>query len=64
MLGGKELSGLPTFQSPAFVLLTDDLAASYAFMKEQGADLVTEIEYDHWFVFRDPDGNLLMVCRA
>ena len=29
----------------------------------QGAEIVTEIENDHWFAFRDPDGNLLMVCR-
>jgi predicted enzyme related to lactoylglutathione lyase len=64
MWGGKEPGGPPTFQTPAFMLLTDDLAASYTFMKEQGAELVTEIEYDHWFAFRDPDGNLLMVCKA
>ncbi|MDQ1913828.1 pentapeptide repeat-containing protein [Paenibacillus sp. GD4] len=64
MWGGKEPGGPPTFQTPGFMLLTDDLAASYKYMKEQGAELVTEIEYDHWFAFRDPDGNLLMVCKA
>jgi hypothetical protein len=41
-----------------------DLAASFSFMKEKGGELVTKIEHDHWFAFRDPDGNLLMVCRA
>ncbi|WP_201008920.1 VOC family protein [Paenibacillus glycanilyticus] len=64
MWGGEEPGGPPTFKTPAFMLLTDDLAASYTFMKEQGAELVTAIEHDHWFAFRDPDGNLLMVCRT
>lgn len=64
MWGGNEIGGPPTFQTPAFMFLTDDLAASYAFMKKQGAETVTEIEHDHWFAFRDPDGNLLMICRA
>jgi len=63
MWGGKEPGGPPTFQTPAFMLLTKDIEASYSFMKEQGVELVTEIENGHWFVFRDPDGNLLMVCR-
>jgi catechol 2,3-dioxygenase-like lactoylglutathione lyase family enzyme len=62
MWGGKESSGPPVFQTPAFMFLTADLAAAYYFLKEQGAQLVTEIENDHWFAFRDPDGNLLMVC--
>jgi catechol 2,3-dioxygenase-like lactoylglutathione lyase family enzyme len=61
--GGKEPGGPPTFQTPAFMFLTNDLVASYAFMEEHGAEIVTEIENDHWFAFRDPDGNLLMVCR-
>nr|WP_248930794.1 VOC family protein [Paenibacillus hamazuiensis] len=64
MWGGKEAGGAPTFKTPAFMFLTDDLPAAYAFMKEQGGELVTEIENGHWFAFRDPDGNLLMVCRA
>ncbi|TCN01040.1 pentapeptide repeat protein [Paenibacillus sp. BK033] len=64
MWGGQEPGGPPTFKTPAFTLLTDDLAASYAFMKEHGVELVTPIEHDHWFAFRDPDGNLLMVCKA
>nr|WP_241158568.1 VOC family protein [Cohnella candidum] len=61
--GGKEPDGPPTFQTPAFMLLTKDIEAAYRFMKEQDVELVTEIENGHWFVFRDPDGNLLMVCR-
>jgi catechol 2,3-dioxygenase-like lactoylglutathione lyase family enzyme len=45
------------------MILTDDIQASYQFMQEQGVELVTDIENGHWFAFRDPDGNLLMVCK-
>jgi catechol 2,3-dioxygenase-like lactoylglutathione lyase family enzyme len=64
MWGGNAPGGAPTFRTPAFMLLTEELNASYAFMKNHGAELVTDIQDDHWFVFRDPDGNMIMVCRA
>ncbi|KKO53430.1 VOC family protein [Paenibacillus sp. DMB20] len=63
MWGGKEPGGAPNIQTPAFMLLTNDLEASYAFAGETGVELVTGIEHDHWFVIKDPDGNLLMVAR-
>lgn len=58
--GGKEPGGAPTYQVPAFIFKTEDIQAAYAFMQENGVELVTGIE-GHWFGFRDPDGNLLMV---
>src|SRR5690348_8104984 len=51
--GGKEASGVPTFKTPAFTFLTDDLQASYQFMQDNQVELVTQIEHDHWFVFKD-----------
>lgn len=61
--GGKEPEGAPNIKTPAFMLLTSDLQASYEFAKENNVTLVTGIEHDHWFVIKDPDENLLMVCR-
>jgi catechol 2,3-dioxygenase-like lactoylglutathione lyase family enzyme len=61
--GGDAPDGPPRFETPAFMLMTDDLEDSLRYMKELGAELVTEIEHDHWFVVKDPDGNLLMICR-
>lgn len=63
MWGGSEPGGAPSIETPAFVLLTADLEGSLAFMKNLGVELVTEIEHDHWFVVKDPDGNKLMICR-
>ncbi|MFB9329814.1 VOC family protein [Paenibacillus aurantiacus] len=61
--GGSDPGGAPPIATPAFMLLTGDLEGSLQFLREIGADLVTGIEHDHWFVVKDPDGNLLMVCR-
>jgi catechol 2,3-dioxygenase-like lactoylglutathione lyase family enzyme len=63
MWRAKEAGGLRPLQTPAFMFPTDDLEGALRFMQEQGAELVTEIQHDHWFTFRDPDGNLLMVVR-
>ncbi|MCR8644410.1 VOC family protein [Paenibacillus sp. N1-5-1-14] len=51
------------FQTPVFQFTTDDIEEAYAYMQEQGVQLVTGIEHGHWFNFKDPDGNLLMICK-
>ncbi|WP_077622936.1 VOC family protein [Sediminibacillus massiliensis] len=54
---------LPRLNVPSIQFATDDIQASYQFMKENDVELVTEILHDQFFVFRDPDGNMLMVCE-
>ncbi|WP_099156691.1 VOC family protein [Virgibacillus ndiopensis] len=54
---------IATLNVPAIQFGTDDIHASYQFMKENNVELVTEIEYNQWFVFKDLDGNMLMVCQ-
>jgi catechol-2,3-dioxygenase len=61
--GGDQPGGAPSIETPAFMLMTEDLQGSLDYMKELGVELVTEIEHDHWFVVKDPDGNKLMICR-
>ena len=58
--GTKEF---PAYRVPAFMFATDDIQAAYRFMQQNDVDLVTAVENDKWFVFKDPDGNLLMVCQ-
>lgn len=60
--GGKDPGGAPLYQVPAFMFKTEDIQGAYNFMQPNGVELVTGIE-GHWFAFRDPDGNLLMVCQ-
>jgi predicted enzyme related to lactoylglutathione lyase len=67
MWGGDQPDGPPTYQTPAFMFDTDDIHAAHAFVREHGAEVVTDVnafEQSGWFAFRDPDGNLLMVCGA
>lgn len=49
--------------APAFHLKAEDIEAAYDYVKALGAELLTDIENDHWFTFKDPDGNVIMVCR-
>ncbi|BCG59229.1 VOC family protein [Paenibacillus sp. URB8-2] len=50
--------------TPLFHLNSHDIDAAYDFVRQSGAEILTDIEHDHWFNFRDPDGNVLMVCRS
>ncbi|MCM3633125.1 VOC family protein [Paenibacillus camelliae] len=51
------------YKVPAFQLRTADIHQAYEFMHAKNVELVTGIENGHWFNFKDPDGNLLMVCK-
>ncbi|WP_082153657.1 VOC family protein [Bacillus sp. LL01] len=55
---------LATLNVPVIQFGTDDIQASYEFMREKGVELVTEVEHGHFFVFKDPDGNMLMVSQC
>lgn len=59
----KEDGDIATYQVPSIQLVTDDLQASYQFMKEHHVELVTEIQDDFYFVFKNLDGNVLMICK-
>jgi predicted enzyme related to lactoylglutathione lyase len=67
MWGGDQPDGPPTYQTPAFMFDTDDVHAAHAYVRDFGADVVTDVnefDSDGWFAFRDLDGNHLMVCGA
>lgn len=51
-------------EAPMFHFNTDDVEASYRFLKEKGVQEMSDIQHKHWFNFKDPDGNVLMVCRC
>lgn len=63
MWGGEEPGGAPHITTPACMLLTNDLEAAFAYAVETEVDIVTTIENNQWFVIKDPNGNLLMICR-
>lgn len=52
------------FRKPALHFNTDDIQRAYEFMKDRGVEIITDIEHGHWFNFKDPDGNVLMICKC
>jgi predicted enzyme related to lactoylglutathione lyase len=65
MWRGDQPDGPPTFRTPAFMFATDDVYAAHEHVRTYGGEVVTDVhEFGEqgWFVFRDPDGNMLMIC--
>ncbi len=52
------------FGVPAFHFNTNNIQEAYDYMKSKNVEIVTDIEHEQWFNFKDPDGNLLMVCKC
>jgi catechol 2,3-dioxygenase-like lactoylglutathione lyase family enzyme len=64
VLDSKIYSDKAIFTTPAFHFNTNNIEEAYEYMKENNVELTTEIEHNHWFNFKDPDGNHLMVCKC
>lgn len=52
------------FKTPAFHFDTKNIKEAFQFMKNKEVNVITEIEHDHYFNFKDPDGNMLMICQC
>lgn len=62
VLDAKILDADARRNSPLFHFDVEDIAAAREHVVKLRADAVSEIQFDHWFTFRDPDGNVLMAC--
>ena len=63
VLDSKIYSADAVFRVPAFHLNTADIQAAHNHLQGTGAE-VTEIRDGQWFNFKDPDGNVLMICEC
>ncbi|MFD2216359.1 VOC family protein [Metabacillus endolithicus] len=63
VLDSKIFAPDDVYKTPAFQLQTDDIHLSYEYLKEKNVKITTKIENGHWFNFKDPDGNVIMVCK-
>ncbi|HAM80263.1 VOC family protein [Ornithinibacillus bavariensis] len=52
------------FRTAAFHFNTENIEEAYCYMKEKGVELISDIEHNHYFNFKDPDGNMLMICKC
>lgn len=64
VLDSKIYSEDNVFRTPAFHLNTNNIEEAYEFMKSKNVNLTTPVENNQWFNFKDPDENLLMICRC
>ncbi|RDW15887.1 VOC family protein [Oceanobacillus chungangensis] len=64
VLDSKIYSEEKIFKIPAFNLDTKNIEEAFHFMSNKGVNLITEIQHNHYFNFKDPDGNILMICEC
>ncbi|MEI3606925.1 VOC family protein [Pseudogracilibacillus sp. SE30717A] len=64
VLDSKIYSEDKVFKTPVFHFNTNNIEKAYHYMKNKDVNLITEIEYNHYFNFKDPDGNILMICEC
>lgn len=51
------------FKVPVLQLATSNIEKAYEFVKSRNVELVTDIQNNQWFNIKDPDGNILMICK-
>ncbi len=64
VLDSKIFSEGAVYKQPVCHFNTKDIKESYSYLKNKGVNIITEIENNHWFNFKDPDGNVLMICQC
>lgn len=52
------------FTAPLFHLNTENIEAAFQYMKDRNVQVITDIQHDHYFNIKDPDGNTLMICKC
>ncbi|WP_141433934.1 VOC family protein [Bacillus sp. 03113] len=64
VLDSKIFSKEKIFRTPMFHFNTENIVEAYEYMKNKDVELLTEIEHNQYFNFKDPDGNHLMICKC
>lgn len=64
VLDSKNFSKEIVYKKPVCHFNTKEIKEAFHYLKKHGVDIITEIEHDHWFNFKDPDGNVLMICQC
>lgn len=63
VLDSKIFSRDNVYNIPVLQLATDHIEKSYEYIKSLNIEIDTEIQNGHWFNIKDPDGNVLMICK-
>ena len=64
VLDSKIFSEENILKTPVFHFNTENIEDAFQYMKNNRVELTTDIEHNHYFNFKDPDGNHLMICKC
>jgi catechol 2,3-dioxygenase-like lactoylglutathione lyase family enzyme len=64
VLDSKLFSEENIYKAAPFHLNTNNIEQAFQYMKSKNVEITTNIENNHWFNFKDPDGNQLMICQC
>ncbi len=53
----QDLAALPTF-----MLKASNIHEAYSFVRSSGVTIVRDVQFDHYFIVEDPEGNAVMIC--
>ncbi|MFB0844232.1 VOC family protein [Paenibacillus oleatilyticus] len=53
----RDLAALPTF-----MLKAANIHEACAFVRSTGMKIVRDVQFDHYFIVEDPEGNAVMIC--
>lgn len=49
---------------PTFMLKTDHIRSAFHFVQSKGINIVRDIQFDHYFMIEDIEGNTMMICLS
>ena len=64
VLDSKIFSKHTVHEAPLFHFNTQNVQGAYDYVVEKGLNVHSEIEFDHFFNVKDPDGNVIMICKC
>ncbi|WP_442600234.1 VOC family protein [Neobacillus sp. D3-1R] len=64
VLDSKIYSEENTIKTPLFHFNSENIEEAYSFLLKKGVPITSEIQHDHYFTIKDPDGNQLMICKC
>lgn len=64
VLDSKIFSETNISNVPLFHFNSENIKEAYQYMISKNVEILTEINHGHYFNFKDPDGNTLMICQC
>lgn len=64
VLDSKIYTGDRGSTAPMFHFNTENIEESFQYILDKKVHVITDIQHGHYFNIKDPDGNMLMICKC